>query len=43
MQRYLADQGMSATIVPAAALREEIARESAKWKALVEKKKITAS
>jgi tripartite-type tricarboxylate transporter receptor subunit TctC len=43
MQRYLADQGMYATIVPPAALKDEIASESAKWKALVEKKKITAS
>lgn len=43
MQRYLADQGMSATIVPPAQLKDEIARESAKWKALVDKKKITAS
>ncbi len=43
MKRYLADQGMYATIAPPAELKDEIARESAKWKALVEKKKITAS
>ncbi|MCY1525195.1 hypothetical protein D9M68_601670 [compost metagenome] len=43
LKRYLEDQGMSATIVPAAALKDEIAKESAKWKALVLKKKITAS
>jgi hypothetical protein len=34
---------MYATIAAPAELKDEIARESAKWKALVEKKKITAS
>lgn len=43
LKRYLEDQGMTATIVPPAALKEEIARESAKWQALVQKKGITAS
>ena len=43
MQRYLEEQGMYPSIVPAAALKDEIARESVTWKALVEKKKITAN
>jgi len=43
MKRYFADQGMYATIAPSAQLKDEIVKESAKWKALVEKKKITAN
>jgi tripartite-type tricarboxylate transporter receptor subunit TctC len=43
LKRYLQDQGMAPTIVPGAALQKEIAAESAKWQALVQKKGITAS
>ncbi|MET4580258.1 Bug family tripartite tricarboxylate transporter substrate binding protein [Ottowia thiooxydans] len=43
MKRYFADQGMYASITPPAQLKDEISKESAKWKALVEKKKITAN
>ena len=34
---------MYATIAPPAQLRDEIHQESVKWKALVEKRKITAN
>ena len=43
MKRYLDDQGMYASVVAPAALKQEISSESAKWKILVEKKKITAN
>ena len=43
MRRYLEEQGMYATIAPPAQLRDEIHQESVKWKALVEKRKITAN
>ena len=43
MKRYLDDQGMYASVVPPAQLKQEIAAESAKWKMLVEKKKIEAN
>jgi tripartite-type tricarboxylate transporter receptor subunit TctC len=43
MKRYFADQGMYATIAPPAQLKDEIVKESATWKALVAKKKITAN
>ncbi len=43
MKRYFADQGMYATIAPPAQLKDEIVKESAAWKALVAKKKITAN
>ncbi len=42
MKRYLAEQGMSATIAAPAALREDILKESVRWKALIDKRKITA-
>lgn len=42
MKRYLADQGMSATISAPGTLREDILKESAHWKVLIEKRKITA-
>lgn len=42
MKRYLADQGMSATISAPGTLREDILKESVRWKVLVEKRKITA-
>lgn len=43
MKRYLDEQGMSAAIVPPAPLKQEIVSESAKWKVLVEKKRISAN
>lgn len=42
MKRYLADQGMSATISAPGKLGEDILKESARWKVLVEKRKISA-
>ncbi|SCK18706.1 Tripartite-type tricarboxylate transporter, receptor component TctC [Variovorax sp. HW608] len=43
MKRYLADQGMSAAVVPPEPLKVEIASEASKWKLLVEKKKLSAN
>ncbi|WP_240939146.1 tripartite tricarboxylate transporter substrate binding protein [Diaphorobacter sp. HDW4A] len=43
MKRYLADQGMYASVVASTQLKQEIGTESAKWKLLVEKKKIDAN
>lgn len=40
MKRYLADQGMTATLSPRGELGIEIAKESDRWKALTEKRKI---
>ncbi|NPC57750.1 Bug family tripartite tricarboxylate transporter substrate binding protein [Caenimonas soli] len=42
MKRYLADQGMSATISAPGKLGEDILKEAARWKVLVEKRKISA-
>lgn len=43
MKRYLADQGMVATLSAPGQLGEDITRESARWKELVAKRKITAN
>jgi len=43
MKRYLTEQGMSAAIVPPEPLKVEILSEASKWKALVEKKKLSAN
>lgn len=43
MKRYLADQGMTATLSPRGKLGEEIAKESERWKVLVSKRKIAAN
>ena len=43
MKRYLSEQGMSPAIVAPEALKQEIVSESNKWKALVEKKKLSAN
>jgi tripartite-type tricarboxylate transporter receptor subunit TctC len=43
MKRYLDEQGMTAAIVEPDALKSEIEKESAKWKALVAKKNINAN
>lgn len=43
MKRYLSDQGMTAAITSTGALEGMIATESARWKALTVKRKITAN
>ena len=43
MKRYLAEQGMLASVVGAAQLTDDINRESARWKELVAVRKITAN
>lgn len=43
MKRYLDEQGMAAAITGPAALKDDIAKESQRWKVLVAKKNITAN
>ena len=43
LKRYLTEQGMYASLMDAERLKAEIASESQRWKALVEKKKISAN
>lgn len=43
LKRYLSEQGMYPSIANASVVKEEIATESMRWKALVEKKKITVN
>jgi tripartite-type tricarboxylate transporter receptor subunit TctC len=43
MKQYFTEQGMVAAIEAPAQLKDGIVKESARWKALVEKKKITAN
>jgi tripartite-type tricarboxylate transporter receptor subunit TctC len=43
MKRYLADQGMTATISAPGTLGDDIMKESARWKALITRRKISAN